>query len=180
VLHLCFPSHLIWNTISPLHPTHHQRDHHLSCPRALTRRADTHPHHRSHTHLHSRPLYVYHRVPSCPSRVPLSHQAPEIYMAYRNFMIDTYRLNPKEYLTATACRRNLAGDVCSILRVHAFLEQWGLINYQVRGDCRTRLRSLRLACKLLARSHCAMRSRCARAACPLPRAPIFTAHVLPC
>lgn len=53
-------------------------------------------------------------------------------MAYRNFMIDTYRLNPKEYLTATACRRNLAGDVCSILRVHAFLEQWGLINYQVR------------------------------------------------
>lgn len=53
-------------------------------------------------------------------------------MAYRNFMIDTYRLNPKEYLTATACRRNLAGDVCSILRVHAFLEQWGLINYQVK------------------------------------------------
>eukprot|EP00038_Savillea_parva_P018352 m.23198 g.23198 ORF g.23198 m.23198 type:complete len:806 (+) comp4062_c0_seq1:249-2666(+) len=63
-------------------------------------------------------------------------KAPEIYMAYRNFMIDTYRLNPKEYLTATACRRNLAGDVCSILRVHAFLEQWGLINYQVDYDTR--------------------------------------------
>ena len=31
-------------------------------------------------------------------------------------MIDTYRLNPMEYLTATACRRNLAGDVCAILR----------------------------------------------------------------
>lgn len=28
-------------------------------------------------------------------------------MAYRNFMIDTYRLNPSQYLTATACRRNL-------------------------------------------------------------------------
>lgn len=38
------------------------------------------------------------------------------YVAYRNFMIDSYRLNPTEYLTATACRRNLAGDVCSILR----------------------------------------------------------------
>ena len=31
----------------------------------------------------------------------------------------------------TASRRNLAGDVCAIIRVHAFLEQWGLINYQV-------------------------------------------------
>lgn len=31
-------------------------------------------------------------------------------------MIDTYRLNPQEYLTSTACRRNLAGDVCAIMR----------------------------------------------------------------
>ncbi|KAF7231854.1 hypothetical protein EG68_11440, partial [Paragonimus skrjabini miyazakii] len=58
-------------------------------------------------------------------------KTPEVYLAYRNFMIDTYRLNPQEYLTFTACRRNLTGDVCAILRVHAFLEQWGLINYQV-------------------------------------------------
>lgn len=80
------------------------------------------------------------------------------YVAYRNFMIDTYRLNPYEYLTATACRRNLAGDVSSILRqilkrgiyytafilnltvffcrVHAFLEQWGLVNYQVDAENR--------------------------------------------
>jgi SWI/SNF related-matrix-associated actin-dependent regulator of chromatin subfamily C len=57
-------------------------------------------------------------------------------MAYRNFMIDTYRLNPNEYLTVTACRRNLAGDVCAIMRIHAFLEQWGLINYQVEADLR--------------------------------------------
>ncbi|CAF3824536.1 unnamed protein product [Rotaria magnacalcarata] len=63
-------------------------------------------------------------------------KAPEIYMAYRNFMIDTYRLNPNEYLTVTACRRNLAGDVCAIMRIHAFLEQWGLINYQVDADLR--------------------------------------------
>jgi SWI/SNF related-matrix-associated actin-dependent regulator of chromatin subfamily C len=48
-------------------------------------------------------------------------------------MINTYRLNPIEYLTVTACRRNLAGDVCAIMRVHSFLEQWGLINYQVRA-----------------------------------------------
>ena len=63
-------------------------------------------------------------------------KTPEIYLAYRNFMIDTYRLNPSEYLTSTACRRNLAGDVCAIMRVHAFLEQWGLLNYQVDSDAR--------------------------------------------
>ena len=58
-------------------------------------------------------------------------KTPAIYKDYRDFMVNTYRLNPPEYLTVTACRRNLAGDVCAIMRVHAFLEQWGLINYQV-------------------------------------------------
>ncbi|KAJ3290612.1 hypothetical protein HDU76_007373, partial [Blyttiomyces sp. JEL0837] len=54
-----------------------------------------------------------------------------VYKEYRDFMVNTYRLNPSEYLTVTATRRNLSGDVCAIVRVHAFLEQWGLINYQV-------------------------------------------------
>lgn len=58
-------------------------------------------------------------------------KTPAVYKDYRDFMINTYRLNPLEYLTVTACRRNLAGDVCAIMRVHSFLEQWGLINYQV-------------------------------------------------
>uniref|UniRef100_A0A3Q3GTD7 SWI/SNF related BAF chromatin remodeling complex subunit C2 n=1 Tax=Labrus bergylta TaxID=56723 RepID=A0A3Q3GTD7_9LABR len=63
-------------------------------------------------------------------------KTPEIFLAYRNFMIDTYRLNPQEYLTSTSCRRNLTGDVCAIMRVHAFLEQWGLVNYQVDHESR--------------------------------------------
>ncbi|UNI22097.1 SWI/SNF and RSC complex subunit Ssr2 [Purpureocillium takamizusanense] len=63
-------------------------------------------------------------------------KTPTVYKDYRDFMINTYRLNPAEYLTVTACRRNLAGDVCAIMRVHAFLEQWGLINYQVDADQR--------------------------------------------
>jgi len=63
-------------------------------------------------------------------------KTPNVYKDYRDFMINTYRLNPAEYLTVTACRRNLAGDVCAIMRVHAFLEQWGLINYQVDADQR--------------------------------------------
>lgn len=63
-------------------------------------------------------------------------KTPAVYKDYRDFMINTYRLNPVEYLTVTACRRNLAGDVCAIMRVHAFLEQWGLINYQVDAEAR--------------------------------------------
>ncbi|KAI9874772.1 MAG: hypothetical protein M1830_009302 [Pleopsidium flavum] len=63
-------------------------------------------------------------------------KTPAVYKDYRDFMINTYRLNPPEYLTVTACRRNLAGDVCAIMRVHAFLEQWGLINYQIDPDSR--------------------------------------------
>ena len=42
------------------------------------------------------------------------------YLASRNFMIDAYRLNPTEYLTATASRRNLAGDVCAVVRYIRF------------------------------------------------------------
>ena len=49
-------------------------------------------------------------------------KTPEIYMGYRNFMIDTYRLNPGEYLSGTACRRNLPGDVCAIMRYFSFLD----------------------------------------------------------
>ncbi|KAJ3275596.1 hypothetical protein HDV01_007599 [Terramyces sp. JEL0728] len=63
-------------------------------------------------------------------------KTPQVYKDYRDFMINTYRLNPHEYLTVTACRRNLAGDVCAIIRVHAVLEQWGLLNYQVDPDSR--------------------------------------------
>lgn len=40
-----------------------------------------------------------------------------------------YRENTRAYLTATTCRRRYAGDACTILRVHAFLEHWGLINF---------------------------------------------------
>lgn len=58
-------------------------------------------------------------------------ETPEVFLALRNYIIDLYRLNPTEYLSVKTCRKNLSGDVCTILRVHAFLEQWGLINYHV-------------------------------------------------
>ena len=31
-------------------------------------------------------------------------KTPEVYTLYRNFMINTYRMAPSQYLTATACR----------------------------------------------------------------------------
>jgi len=43
-------------------------------------------------------------------------------------------MQPDTYLTVTACRRHLSGDACAILRVHHFLEEHGLINFNVRPD----------------------------------------------
>ena len=58
-------------------------------------------------------------------------KTPEIYKKYRNFIINLYRQNPSVYLTATACRRYLSGDVNGIIRLHNFLEKCGLINYKL-------------------------------------------------
>uniref|UniRef100_A0A8C9FEA0 SWI/SNF related, matrix associated, actin dependent regulator of chromatin subfamily c member 1 n=1 Tax=Pavo cristatus TaxID=9049 RepID=A0A8C9FEA0_PAVCR len=54
-------------------------------------------------------------IPSYASWFDYNWSLQHLYLAYRNFMIDTYRLNPQEYLTSTACRRNLTGDVCACL-----------------------------------------------------------------
>lgn len=59
------------------------------------------------------------------------YKSSQDYKYIRDFIVNTFRLNPKEYLTITAIRRNLSGDVTNIIRIHQFLEQWGLINYQI-------------------------------------------------
>ncbi|CDW80830.1 swi snf and rsc complex subunit ssr2 [Stylonychia lemnae] len=59
------------------------------------------------------------------------HKNPATYMDQRNFIIKLYREAPNSYLSATVCRKNLPSDVCSIIRLHAFLEHWGLINFNV-------------------------------------------------
>jgi chromatin structure-remodeling complex subunit RSC8 len=64
------------------------------------------------------------------------YKTPQAYRNMRDFMINAYRINPLEYLTITAIRRNVAGDVSSLIRIHQFLEKWGLINYQI--DPRTK------------------------------------------
>jgi SWI/SNF related-matrix-associated actin-dependent regulator of chromatin subfamily C len=54
-------------------------------------------------------------------------------------MIDSFRANTKVYLTATSCRRHLAGDANAVIRVHDFLQTWGLINFNVHPDTRPAL-----------------------------------------
>lgn len=73
---------------------------------------------------------------SLPEFFNTSHpsKSPKIYASYRNFMVNAYRLNPNEHLTLTSCRRNLVGDVGTLMRVHRFLNKWGLINYQVNPE----------------------------------------------
>ncbi|KAK6204576.1 eighth largest subunit of RSC [Scheffersomyces amazonensis] len=68
------------------------------------------------------------------------YKTEEIYKNMRDFIVNTFRLNPKEYLTITSIRKNLAGDVSVIIRIHQFLERWGIINYQI--DPRTKPSSM--------------------------------------
>lgn len=50
----------------------------------------------------------------------------ELYKKYRNHIIE---LGRSQHVTPTQARKGLAGDACAIIRIHKFLEKWGLINY---------------------------------------------------
>lgn len=51
-----------------------------------------------------------------------------LYKEYRNYMVNAYRSKPDAYLSLTTCRRNVFGDLAILIKIHSFLEQWGLIN----------------------------------------------------
>lgn len=59
----------------------------------------------------------------CPSKTKAT------YTEIRNFLVLKWRETPKQYLSTSFARRCIAGDACSIFRIHAFLSHWGLINY---------------------------------------------------
>jgi SWI/SNF related-matrix-associated actin-dependent regulator of chromatin subfamily C len=50
------------------------------------------------------------------------------YITTRNYIIDQYSQTPQLYLSSTECRQKIAGDVAYIMRVHEFLDVFGLIN----------------------------------------------------
>lgn len=62
---------------------------------------------------------------------PAATKSSSDYVECRDFMINAYRKDPTEYISVTSCRRHLSLDVASIIKIHSFLEQWGLINSQV-------------------------------------------------
>lgn len=55
----------------------------------------------------------------------------QAYVEARDLLVKLWRENPNRHLTATECRRHLAVDVCAVMRLHAFLEHWGLVNYNL-------------------------------------------------
>lgn len=63
----------------------------------------------------------------------------EEYMRMRDFIISLYEQNLSVYLSATDCRRKLVGDVCAVLKIHSFLDAFGVINFDVKANCRPSL-----------------------------------------
>ncbi|KAJ1615403.1 RSC8-like protein [Cryptosporidium canis] len=63
--------------------------------------------------------------------LPNDEQVNE-YKLIRNKIIEVYRETPRQYLTVTECRRRIiyTGDVAFLLKLHTYLEFWGLINFQ--------------------------------------------------
>lgn len=60
-------------------------------------------------------------------------KSPKIYLRIRNFLIQLYWRNPRSALHATTARRCVLLDAPSVIRVHTFLETWGLINLQSKN-----------------------------------------------
>ena len=56
-------------------------------------------------------------------------RSPEHYKYMRNAIITLCKQHPHLYISASECLNHVSGDCCDIIRVHSFLEHWGLINF---------------------------------------------------
>jgi SWI/SNF related-matrix-associated actin-dependent regulator of chromatin subfamily C len=68
------------------------------------------------------------------AKSPLRNEAT--YVMIRDFIVKLYRQRPRSHLSVTECRRHIAIDAGAIFRIHAFLDHWGLINYDMQPDAR--------------------------------------------
>lgn len=59
----------------------------------------------------------------------MTQKSGQKYLGIRNSIVHLYHQNVQTFLTATECRRKIAGDVAFIIRVHEFLDAFGVINY---------------------------------------------------
>lgn len=56
------------------------------------------------------------------------HRTESTYIATRETILKLAKCNSQQYITTTAIRRSVAGDAGSLLRLHKFLMDWGLLN----------------------------------------------------
>lgn len=63
-------------------------------------------------------------------------RSPDTYMSIRSYICNLYAQNSSIYLSATDCRRKIAGDAGSIIHIHSFLDSFGVINYAVAQEAR--------------------------------------------
>ncbi|ESS30656.1 SWIRM domain-containing protein [Toxoplasma gondii GAB2-2007-GAL-DOM2] len=54
----------------------------------------------------------------------------ERYLQLRQAVVSLYRADPTKYLSFSECRRVIAADAALLLRLHSFLDYWGVINFQ--------------------------------------------------
>lgn len=59
-----------------------------------------------------------------------------LYMSIRNRVVNLYEQNILQYLSATECRRKIVGGVGLVMKVHEFLDAFGIINGAVRQESR--------------------------------------------
>lgn len=63
-------------------------------------------------------------------------RTPAVYMRIRNLIHGMYQQNTANYISATDVRKQIAGDVCIVLRIHEFLDAFSVINYSISSDKR--------------------------------------------
>jgi hypothetical protein len=56
------------------------------------------------------------------------HRTETTYITTRETILKIAKCNSQQYITTTALRRSVAGDAGSLLRLHTFLMDWGLLN----------------------------------------------------
>ena len=58
----------------------------------------------------------------------------EAYVSARDRLVETYRELPGSHLSVTESRKLVPIDVAAVIRLHQFLEHWGLINYNATSE----------------------------------------------
>ena len=62
------------------------------------------------------------------------HRTAATYITVREKILDLAKRNGQQFITSTALRRSVAGDAGSLLRLHKFLMDWGLLNSGQVGE----------------------------------------------